>query len=88
MLSPEGFTFAEMRALARQFHDDGVRTFSLTLHSPSLTAGHTSYARTGADVELLLTAIERFLEFFFTTLRGVPGTPADFHASVVRSVRL
>ena len=82
MLSPEGYTFAEMRALARRLHAAGVRTFSLTLHSPSLAAGHTAYARTNAEVERLLATIERFLEFFFTALNGVAETPADFHRRV------
>ena len=82
MLSPEGFTFGEMRALARRLHGAGVRTFSLTLHSPSLAAGHTAYARTGAEVERLLATIERFLEFFFATLGGVAETPAEFHRRV------
>jgi hypothetical protein len=86
MLSPEGFTFEEMRALARQMHKDGVRTFSLTLHSPSLAAGHTRYAATAAEVARLLTTIDRFLEFFFTRLGGVTHTPADFHRQMCQHV--
>ena len=82
MISPEGFTFAEMCALALQFYADGVRTFSLTLHSPSLAAGHTPYAATAGDVDRLLGTIDRFLEFFFDTLRGLPATPAGFHQQV------
>ena len=82
MISPEGFTFDEMCALASQLYADGVRTFSLTLHSPSLAAGHTPYAATANDVDRLLATIDRFLEFFFDTLRGVPATPADFHRQV------
>ena len=82
MISPEGFTFDEMRALALQLYADGVRTFSLTLHSPSLAAGHTPYAATAGDVNRLLATIDRFLEFFFDTLRGVPATPAGFHRQV------
>jgi hypothetical protein len=82
MISPEGFTFDEMRALALQLYADGVRTFSLTLHSPSLAAGHTPYAATADDVDGLLATIDRFLEFFFDTLGGVPATPAGFHRQV------
>jgi hypothetical protein len=82
MISPEGYTFDEMRALASQLYADGVRTFSLTLHSPSLAAGHTPYAATAGDVDRLLGTIDRFLEFFFDTLRGVPATPAGFYRQV------
>jgi hypothetical protein len=82
MISPEGFTFDEMRALALQLYADGVRTFSLTLHSPSLAAGHTPYAATADDVSRLLDTIDRFLEFFFDALRGVPATPAGFYRQV------
>ena len=79
MLSPEGFTLAEMQALARQLYDDGVRTFSLTLHSPSLAPGHTPYVRTAADVDRLLDTIDRFMAFFFETLGGVAATPAGLY---------
>src|SRR5207247_9717413 len=82
MISPEGFTLDEMRALASQLYVDGVRTFSLTLHSPSLAAGHTPYAATAGDVDRLLGAVDGFLEFFFDTLRGVPATPAGLHRPV------
>ena len=43
MLSPEGNTYAEMRALTGALRQDGVRTFSLTFHSPSLKPGCTPY---------------------------------------------
>jgi len=82
MISPEGFTLDEMRALASQLYADGVRTFSLTLHSPSLAAGHTPYAATAGDVDRLLGTIDRFLEFFLHTLGGVPSTPAGFYRQV------
>jgi hypothetical protein len=82
-ISPEGFTFDEMRALASQLYADGVRTFSLTLHSPSLAAGHTPYAATADGVDRLLGTIDRFLQFFFDTLQGVPATPAGFHRQVL-----
>src|SRR5438045_8118530 len=36
MLSPEGNTLDEMKSLTRALHDDGLRTFAMTFHSPSL----------------------------------------------------
>ena len=46
MLSPEGNTLDEMKALTRALHADGLRTFAMTFHSPSLKPGCTRYVRT------------------------------------------
>ena len=59
MLSPEGNTLDEMRALTHALHQDGVRTFSLTLHSPSLKPGCTHYVRTVQERARLLATIDR-----------------------------
>jgi hypothetical protein len=85
MISPEGYTLDEMCALAARLHEDGVRTFSLTLHSPSLAAGHTPYAATPGDVDRLLATIDGFLDFFFSRLGGVPETPGAFHRVVSKA---
>jgi len=76
MLSPEGNTCAEMQALTEALSRDGVRTFSLTLHSSSLKPGCTAYARTVAERDGLLATIDRYCDYFFGKLGGVPGTPA------------
>lgn len=85
MLSPEGNTFTEMRALTETlYRSDGVRTFALTLHSPSLKPGCTEYVRTAADRDAFLATIDRYCEFFCGTLDGVPTTPAGLYDQYVR----
>jgi hypothetical protein len=76
MLSPEGNTCDEMLALTAALHRDGVRTFSLTLHSPSLKPGCTPYARSASERDALVASIDRYCDYFFSRLGGVPGTPA------------
>jgi hypothetical protein len=61
----------------------GVRTFSLTLHSPSLEPGHTPYVRSAADLETFLSSIDRFCEFFCHELNGEPSRPLDFRTELM-----
>jgi len=78
MLSPETSTLAEMQAVTQALIADGVRTFSLTLHSPSVEPGHTPYVRTAADLRAFLDRIAAYCEFFFGALGGVPATLDEF----------
>jgi len=86
MLSPEGSTLDEMKALARTLLRRGVRTFSFTLHSPSVEPGCTPYVRNAGDLERFLGSIAAFCEFFVTEMNGVPGTPDDYLASLPAAV--
>lgn len=83
MLSPEGNTLEEMKALARTLFARGLRTFSLTFHSPSVEPGHTPYVRTDADLREFLARIDAFCDFFFRELGGVPGRPLEFRAKLL-----
>src|SRR5262245_9235872 len=83
MLSPENSTLTEMQDLTRALLADGVRTFSFTLHSPSVEQGHTPYVRTAADLRAFLDRIDAFCDFFFGTVGGVPGTLNEFRHSYV-----
>jgi uncharacterized protein Usg len=83
MLSPEGNTLDEMKALARALHGRGLRTFSLTFHSPSVQPGHTPYVRSDADLREFLARIDEFCDFFFRELGGVPGRPLDYRATLL-----
>jgi hypothetical protein len=74
-LSPEGITFDEMRRLTLALFRRGLRTFSLTYHSPSLDVGCTPYVRTSADLDRFLSTIERYLAFFVEELGGRASTP-------------
>jgi len=80
MLSPEGNTFEEMRALTRSLVQRGCRFLTLSFHSPSLAVGYTPYVRTEADLRMFLDTIERYLEFFINDLRGEPAVHADVRA--------
>jgi hypothetical protein len=80
MLSPEGNSLDELCALTRALHGDGLRTFVLTLHSPSLKPGCTPYVRTAADRDAMLDTIARYCEFFFSRIEGEPGTPDERYA--------
>jgi hypothetical protein len=83
MLSPEGNTFDEMRALTTALHADGLRTFAMTLHSPSLKPGCTIYVRTTEERDAFLATIDRYCDFFFTEFGGRPATAADLYESFV-----
>ncbi|HYN09265.1 MAG TPA: polysaccharide deacetylase family protein [Vicinamibacterales bacterium] len=87
MLSPEGNTFDEMQMLTSALHSDGVRTFSLTLHSPSLKPGCTPYARTIGERDALVSTIDRFCDYFFGKLGGAPGTPAGLYDQLLEDTR-
>lgn len=79
-LSPEGSTLREARHLTRSLWERGYRLFSLSYHSPSLEPGHTPYVRNQTDLDRFLAWIERYLEFFFGELGGLPETPSGAFA--------
>ncbi len=83
MLSPEGSTLDEMKALSLSLLRRGVRTFSLTLHSPSVEPGCTPYVRTTADLGRFLDRISAYCDFFLRELGGRPGTPEGFLQSLI-----
>ena len=83
MLSPENSTLPEMQVVTRALLADGIRTFSFTLHSPSVEEGHTPYVRTTADLRAFLDRIDAFCDFFFGTIGGVPGTLDQFRQRYV-----
>ncbi len=80
-LSPEGHSCAEMTRLVRWLHARGQRLFALSLHSPSVEPGHTPYVRSEQDLQALLAALDGFLHFFMTALRGVPTDPLVVRAA-------
>ncbi len=85
MLSPEGNTLEEMKALTRALHADGLRTFAMTFHSPSLKAGCTRYVRSTEELEAFLKTIDRYCDFFFTELGGQPTTPEELFETLFSS---
>jgi hypothetical protein len=81
MLSPEGNSFEEMRALTDALYQRGCRTFTMSFHSPSVEPGHTPYVRSQADLSAFLTTIERYLDYFMQQRHGIPAVHRDFYAS-------
>jgi hypothetical protein len=82
MLSPEGSTLEEMKAVTRTLTTCGVRTLTFSFHSPSVDPGHTPYVRSQADLGRFLQAIEQYFEFFFGELGGRTTTPLAFRAGL------
>jgi hypothetical protein len=83
MLSPETSTLDEMKAVTRSLLADGVRTFTVTFHSPSAEPGHTPYVRTAADLRAFVTRLESFLDYFLGSLGGEPGTIETFRRTAL-----
>ena len=69
-LTPEGVPADEQCRLIEAMLKRGVRTFSLTYHSPSLEPGHTPYVRSDKDLDLFLAAIEQVLTSFRNDFGG------------------
>jgi hypothetical protein len=83
VLSPEGNSLSEMKRLTRALLGRGLRTFTMTFHSPSVEAGHTPYVRTRSDLQQFLQRIERYCEFFFGELGGLTSTPQAFRTQLL-----
>jgi hypothetical protein len=85
MLSPEGATLDEMQKLTRALLKRGVRTFSLTMHSPSVVPGCTPYVRTLTELDDFLACLKDYCEFFFGEIGGRCTTPETFRSSLERN---
>jgi len=85
MLSPEGNTLQEMRALTQALHGDGLRTFAITFHSPSLKPGCTRYVTSARERDHFLSTIDRYCDFFFSELGGTPTTAEDLYQVLIGS---
>ena len=85
MLSPEGNSCSEMKELTRALLRRGLRTFTLSFHSPSVEPGHTPYVRTQQDLSLFLASIEEFCEFFLGQLGGRAATHLEYRHHLLTS---
>ena len=86
-LTPEGVTSAEQIRLLRHLLKRGDRQFVLHYHSPSLSPGHTPYARDAAGAETILARLRDVCRFFFEELGGLPGDPASLVAQADAAAR-
>lgn len=76
-LSPEGYAFEDNRRLTRALHHEGVRTFTFSLHSPSVKPGCTPYVRSERDLVQFLDSCRRYFEFFLHELGGTSMTALE-----------
>jgi len=70
MLSPEGYTLTHMKRLTRALLARGTRLFQLSLHSPSMLPGCTSYARDPQERDALLARCADYLRWFREDVGG------------------
>ncbi len=83
-LSPEGFTFPELRRLTKVLLRQGLNIFSFAFHSSSLKPGHTPYVRTSAELETFLDKCRKFFDFFFGELKGQSRTPLELKEAILQ----
>lgn len=79
-LSPEGYSFQDLRRLTLALHQRGVSHFTFSLHSPSVRPGCTNYVRNLDDRAKFLDVCRRYFHFFREELGGVMTTTAELHA--------
>ncbi|MBL8858041.1 MAG: polysaccharide deacetylase family protein [Planctomycetes bacterium] len=79
-LSPEGYSFQDLRRLTLSLRERGVAHFTFSLHSPSIRPGCTSYVTSLADREKFLDTCRRYFEFFAGEIGGVATTATELHA--------
>jgi hypothetical protein len=77
MLTPEGHSLDEMQAVTRSLVARRARTFSMTLHSPSVEPGCTPYVRSRRELEDFLGRIDAYCAFFVGEIGGVASTPEE-----------
>ena len=63
-LSPEGYSFQDLRRLTLALRDRGVVHFTFSLHSPSIRPGCTTYVRSASDRDKFLDTCRRYFQFF------------------------
>jgi hypothetical protein len=76
-LTPEGFLPRHHRRITRALLARGVRTFTFSLHSPSVKPGCTPYVRSDRELEDFLDSCRRYFDFFLGELQGVSMTPLE-----------
>ena len=74
-LSPEGMGSEAHQRLTRALLDRGVRVFTFSFHSPSMSPGYTPYVRDRAELDAFLDCCRRYFDFFLGELGGIPETP-------------
>ncbi len=84
-LSPEGFTFAEMRRLTEDLLGRGVQVMTFSFHSPSLEPGNTPYVRGAEELSKFLDLFRRYFDFWFSQIQGRASTPLELRQQFLPS---
>lgn len=87
ILTPEGESHRQHRALLEALLKRGIRIFSLTYHSPSLVPGNTPYVRSDEDLRCFLDTVEQFCAIFVGEFGGVPSDPLTVREMLSNSER-
>jgi len=82
MLTPEGYTLAELKRLARQLVDDGLDVLSLSFHSPSVGPGHTAFVRTPQEQAEFIERVRQFCVWFRDEMGGKFMTASELYGKV------
>jgi hypothetical protein len=82
MLTPEGVTLKEAKALTRDMLSRGERILTVAFHSTSLTPGSTPYVNSERELDLFHNWLESYLNFFKHEIGGVFMTPLEFRATL------
>lgn len=77
MLTPEGYSLRDMKTLTEQLLDDGVRVFSLSLHSPSLAPGRTPFVRNLDEKRAFIKCVTAYAEWCQRTFGAKPVTASE-----------
>ncbi len=82
-LTPEGTSLAEAKLVTRRLLELGLRSFTISFHSPSLEPGNTPYVRTGRDLDHFVGWLTEYLDFFFGEVGGEASTPTALRHSLL-----
>ncbi len=73
-----------MRQLTDHLLASGLRTFSLSLHSPSVKPGCTPYVTNAAERDALLRTVRQFLRYFRDELGGTFPDPIVYRQALAK----
>jgi hypothetical protein len=82
ILTPEGVTLKEAKALTRHLIDKGERVLAMAFHSTSLTPGSTPYVNSEAELDSFHNWLEAYLTFFRDEIGGIFTTPLELSATL------
>ncbi len=81
-LSPEGYTFEEMRRVTTALLARRHELFVLSFHSPSIVPGNTPFVRTVEELAAFLGRLRDYLAYFQQHLGGTFTTPQEVKAGL------